>query len=62
MRLPPVRLRMSIAAAIETAVALRLGGVVVDGVVLQREQHHVAAARALGLRVLTYGLINSQVP
>lgn len=53
---------MSIAAAIETAVALRLGGVVVDGVVLQREQHHVAAARALGLRVLTYGLINSQVP
>eukprot|EP00878_Enallax_costatus_P012044 GHUV01012576.1.p1 GENE.GHUV01012576.1~~GHUV01012576.1.p1 ORF type:complete len:357 (+),score=138.76 GHUV01012576.1:429-1499(+) len=53
--------RMSIEAAIQVAMASRLSGVVVDSGALRSNPEAATAAKASGLRLLTYGLENDDV-
>jgi glycerophosphodiester phosphodiesterase len=53
--------RMSIAAAIEEAVASCLSGIVVDSGALAAAPEAAAVARSKGLTVLTYGLENDNI-
>jgi glycerophosphodiester phosphodiesterase len=53
--------RMSIEAALDEAMSSRLSGVVVDSAALMANPEAASAARARGLRLLTYGLENDNM-